>query len=629
MTILQMQDACLAYGHIPLLDHADLVIQPRERICLLGRNGAGKSTLLNVIARTQLLDSGRLWWRDGLRLARLEQAVPSALDATLFDVVASGLGELRDLLSRMHAVSLRLAQTDDAQVLQEYSQLQHEVEVADAWTASQRVEAVLDRLSLPSEARLGECSGGLRRRAMLGRALVAEPDLLLLDEPTNHLDIESIQALEEVVADYRGTVLFITHDRTFVDRLATRIIELDRGVVRSYPGNYQAYLDRKALELEAEADASRKFDQTLAGEEVWIRQGIKARRTRNEGRVRRLEALRREHASRLERQGQVRMRTATGEQSGKLVLEAEDVTFSYSDHQLLKPFSTTIMRGDRVGILGRNGSGKTTLLRLLLGELSPTTGDVRQGSRLQLAYFDQERLQLNAEQSVRDSVADGSDHVEQNGKKRHVAGYLADFLFPSSRIHSPVKSLSGGERNRLLLAKLFAKPANLLVLDEPTNDLDVETLELLEELIADYEGTLLLVSHDRHFIDRTVTSLLTIADDGQVKEFPGGYSDWNRHRLAKGATGNQSRSGIEQKVADRAVKTVSARKLSYKEQRELEALPGLIDTLETRQEAVQEKVSSADFYKGSKEQVAQVMKELEDIGAELAKAYARWEALEG
>ncbi len=629
MTILQLQDACLAYGHIPLLDHADLVVQPRERICLLGRNGAGKSTLLNVIARAQPLDSGRLWWRDGLRLARLEQAVPSALDATLFDVVASGLGELQDLLSRMHAVSLRLAQSDAPEVLQEYAQLQHEVEVADAWTASQRVDATLDRLRLPAEARLAECSGGLRRRAMLGRALVSEPELLLLDEPTNHLDIESIQALEEVVADYRGTVLFITHDRAFVDRLATRIIELDRGVVRSYPGSYQAYLDRKALELEAEADASRKFDQTLAGEEVWIRQGIKARRTRNEGRVRRLEALRREHASRLERQGQVRMRTSTGEQSGKLVLEAEEVAFAYGEGLLLKPFSTTIIRGDRVGILGENGSGKTTLLRLLLGELSPTSGEVRQGSRLQIAYFDQERLQLDPEQSVRDNVADGSDHVEQNGKKRHVAGYLADFLFPSSRIHSPVKSLSGGERNRLLLAKLFARPANLLVLDEPTNDLDVETLELLEELIADYEGTLLLVSHDRHFIDRTVTSLLTISDDGKVREFPGGYSDWNRHRLAKGLAEQTARTGSEPGVVDRIAKTTPSKKRSYKEQRELENLPAAIDTLETRQAGLQRRVSSADFYKATREQVAQVMTELEQVTEELARAYARWEELEG
>ena len=635
MTILQLQDACLAYGHVPLLEHAELVIQPRERICLVGRNGAGKSTLLNVIAREQALDSGRLWWRDGLRLARLEQAVPAALDATLYDVVASGLGPLQALLSGLHAVSLRLAQRDDPEDLREYSRLQQEVDAAEAWTAGQRVEATLDRLRLPADARLAECSGGLRRRALLGRALVAEPELLLLDEPTNHLDIESIQALEEVVADYRGTVLFITHDRAFVDRLATRIVELDRGVLRSYPGNYQAYLDRKALELEAEADASRKFDQTLAAEEVWIRQGIKARRTRNEGRVRRLEALRQAHASRLERQGQVRMRTAAAEQSGRLVLEVDAVSFAYAGEPLLQPFSTSIQRGDRIGILGRNGSGKTTLLRLLLGELTPVAGTIRMGSRLQIAYFDQERLQLDPEKSVRDNVADGADHIEYQGKKRHVAGYLADFLFSSQRIQSPVKSLSGGERNRLLLAKLFAKPANLLVLDEPTNDLDVETLELLEELIADYEGTLLLVSHDRHFIDRTVTSLLTVSDDGQVQEFPGGFTDWQRYRLAKRPVASTTRAdesataGAAAHALAPTVKTSPSRKRSYKEQRELEALPAQIEGMETRQSALQAQVARADFYKGTREEVAAVMKELETLAASLAQAYARWESLEG
>ncbi|MGD8832251.1 MAG: ATP-binding cassette domain-containing protein, partial [Pseudomonadales bacterium] len=529
MSVLRIRNGELAFGHIPLLDGVELSIEPRERVCLVGRNGTGKSTLLKVIAGEQALDAGELRRADGVRVARLAQEVPDSATMTLYEVVSAGLGDFGTLLNRYHEASHALAErgTDLTEAdLSAYGRLQAELEHAGAWEGSQRVDAVLSRLSLPPDARMSACSGGMRRRAMLGQALVSQPDLLLLDEPTNHLDIAAIDALEAALLDYSGAVLFVTHDRTLIDHLATRIIELDRGKLRSFPGNYTAYVTRKAAQLDAEAEENRKFDQTLADEEVWIRQGIKARRTRNEGRVRRLEAMRRERAGRVARAGNVRMQVASGERSGHQVLVAEDVTFAYDGVPVIGHFSTLILRGDRVGIIGPNGSGKTTLLRLLLGTLKPTSGSIAIGTRLQIAYFDQERAQLDENRSVRDNLADGSDHLQINGKPRHVMSYLADFLFPPARANSPVKTLSGGERNRLLLARLFARPANLLVLDEPTNDLDVETLELLEELLADYDGTLLLVSHDRTFLDRTVTSTLVLPGDGTVEEHIGGYTDW-------------------------------------------------------------------------------------------------------
>ena len=620
---LIVEKGSLAFGHVAILDQVELVVSARERVCLAGRNGTGKSTLLKVLAGEQALDSGARRVVDCATVAKLAQEVPSSMDATLFEVVAQGLEHHSELLARFRTVS---ASAGDEQSLAEMARLQEAIDTAGAWDSSQRVETVLSRLRLDPDLKMSACSGGVRRRAMLGQALVANPDVLLLDEPTNHLDIEAITALEQAVEDYKGAVVFVTHDRAFSDRLATRIVELDRGSLRSYPGRYAEYLKRKDAELAAEEEAAKQFDRELANEEVWIRQGIKARRTRNEGRVRRLERMRLARAERRDRQGQASMKLARGESSGKIVAEVEHAAAGYDGNQVLQPFSTLIMRGDRIGVVGRNGSGKSTLLRLLLGELAPTAGHVRLGSRQTVAYFDQERAQLNDNLTVADNVAEGSDHVEIGGKRRHVIGYLADFLFAPARVRSPVSTLSGGERNRLLLAKLFAKPANLLVLDEPTNDLDVETLELLEELLSEYDGTLILVSHDRRFLDNTVTSTLLIDDEGRVHEFVGGYTD----SLAQMPASPPSEPARPSPAPAPAPKEPStARKLGYKEQRELEALPQRIEDLEARIAQRQQQTQSADFYRQPKEEVAAVLKELADLEEELLEAFARWESLEG
>jgi ABC transport system ATP-binding/permease protein len=640
MSLIRIQDGSLAFGHVALLDQVELNVENRERVCLIGRNGTGKSTLLNVLAGELQLDSGQVWRRDGLRIARLAQEVPGSADASLFEVVAAGLGNNSDLLARYHHASAALAEQGEKVTqaqLEAFGRLQAELESAGGWEGSQKVDAVLSRLDLPPDASMSQCSGGVRRRAMLGQALVSEPDLLLLDEPTNHLDIEAIEALEEALLGYQGAVVFITHDRSLIDHLATRIIELDRGTLRSFPGSYAAYLQRKAALLDAEADANRKFDKDLAAEEVWIRQGIKARRTRNEGRVRRLEAMRRERSERRGRQGNARMALERGEQSGKLVIEAENVSFGFDDELIVRDFSTLISRGDRIGIIGRNGTGKTTLLRLLLGDLQPTSGTIRRGTALNIGYFDQERMQLDEDRSVRDNLAQGSDQIEIGGKSRHVISYLADFLFAPARAQSPVKTLSGGERNRLLLAKLFAQPTNLLVLDEPTNDLDVETLELLEELLGDYQGTLLLVSHDRSFIDRTVTSTLWLSGDGNVEEHVGGYSDWQRYRAlhvdkpareqgAKKPSPAASTPG--QTRTDTRPEAVKPKRLSYKEQRELDALPDLIETLETQQQTLHARTADPAFYRSEPDAIAATLAQLSEIEEQLAAAYARWEAME-
>ena len=634
MALISLQAGCLAFGHVPLFDEVELNIEARERLCLIGRNGTGKSTLLNVLGGQQTLDSGRLWRRDGLRVSKLAQEIPDSASATLFEIVAEGLGDHSELLARYHHASLALGSAatggDDAGALAAFGRLQVEVEDAGAWEGSQRIDAVLSRLALPGEAAMSECSGGIRRRAMLGQALVAEPDLLLLDEPTNHLDIDAINALEEALLGYAGAVVFVTHDRTFIDRIATRIVELDRGVLRSFPGSYARYLQRKNAILDAEADSNRKFEQSLAQEEIWIRQGIKARRTRNEGRVRRLEAMRRERADRSNSPANVKMLLARGERSGKLVFEAEQVSFSYGDEPLITDFSTLVLRGDRIGIIGRNGSGKSTLLRLLLGELEVTSGVLRRGTKLDIAYYDQERLQLDPERSVRDNLADGSDQIVIGGKARHVVSYLADFLFPPARISSPVKTLSGGERNRLLLAKLFAKPANLLVLDEPTNDLDVATLELLEELLCDYEGTLLLVSHDRSFLDRTVTSTLVLSGDGGIEEHVGGYSDWQRYHSALATATSDIPPRDKQEIERSSVRRSRNRdnKPSHKEQQELAALPELIESLEKVQVELQARTAEPSFYQQAQPIIAAAMQDLADIEEELKQAYERWAEIE-
>ncbi len=622
---LQVEKGGLAFGHVMILDDVDLGVGARERICVAGRNGAGKSTLLKVLAGEQVLDSGVCRVADGATVAKLAQEVPSSFDATLFEVVAQGLGDHSDLLARYHAASSALASGEDSEeALTRFGRLQEAVEAAGAWDSSQRVDAVLSRLRLEPDLKMSQCSGGVRRRAMLGQALVSEPDVLLLDEPTNHLDIEAITALEQAVEAFPGSVVFVTHDRAFTDRLATRIVELDRGILRSYPGSYAAYQKRKEAELSAESEAAKKFDRDLANEEVWIRQGIKARRTRNEGRVRRLERMRAERADRRERQGHVAIKVERGEASGKLVAEVEDASFAYGGTTILRPFSTIIMRGDRIGVIGRNGSGKSTLLKLLLGTLEPTAGAIKRGTKLSIAYFDQERDQLNEQLSVIDNVAEGSDHIEVAGKSRHVISYLADFLFPAARVRSPVSTLSGGERNRLLLAKLFAKPANVLVLDEPTNDLDIETLELLEELLANFDGTLILVSHDRSFLDNTVTSTLVLDDDGNVQEFVGGYTD-SMAQLERSQP--QATKTNEVRVAQPTVSGKS--KLGYKEQRELEELPQRIEDLEAQINELQAQTQSTEFYKRPQEEVASFLKNLADLDDALQTAYARWEELDG
>src|ERR1044071_2352974 len=528
MPLLRLENLSLAYGHVPLLAHVDLQIDAGERVCLVGRNGAGKTTLFRALTGAAVPDEGEVWRMDTLRVAHLEQEVPPDTDQTIFEVVAAGIGEVGRRPAKFHHLTPGpdLGKRESMRAL---ADLQARIETLDGWNVNQKVETVLSRLNLPADKRLADCSGGTRRQVMLARALASEPDLLLLDEPTNPLDRNAIHRLERYLLGFAGALMFITHDRTFVRRLATRIVELDRGKLVSFPGDFDAYLNKKDELLEIEERAAAKFDKKLAEEEVWSRRGVKARRTRNEGRVRALQALRREKAQRLEAQGSAQFGIDAGAQSGKLVIDARRVSFAFDGEAIVRDFSTRILRGDRIGIIGPNGSGKSTLLRLILGELAPSRGEVILGTRLNTAYFDQHRRALDLEKTVRENLSD-SDHVTVKGRSRHVIGYLKDFLFPPERIDSPVKALSGGERNRLLLAKIFTHPANMLVLDEPTNDLDVDTLELLEDLLADYEGTLLLVSHDRTFLDNVVTSTLVFEGDGKIGEYAGGYEDWERYR---------------------------------------------------------------------------------------------------
>jgi ATP-binding cassette subfamily F protein uup len=601
MPLLTLEQVGLAYGHLPLFEAADLRIEPGERIALIGRNGSGKSSLLKVVSGEQLPDSGTVWRTPGLRIARLDQEVAAeASSRTVRAQIAEGLCHVR-----------------------------HEI-----WDVEHRIDAVISRLALPGDRAVGELSGGWRRRALLGKALVSEPDLLLLDEPTNHLDIDAIRWLEETVNQLPGALLFVTHDRTFLDRVATRIVELDRGRLVSSPGSYANYLEKKAAALESEARDWARFDKKLAQEETWLRRGIKARRTRDEGRVRALLAMRDERARRRTLAGAARMSVDAAEASGRMVFEADRVTKALGGSTIVRDLSLRIMRGDRLGLIGPNGSGKTTLLRLLTGELQPDSGDVRRGSRLQIAYYDQQREQLDPERSVVDSVNDGNTTVLVGGRSRHVVGYLGDFLFPAERTQSPVKSLSGGERNRLLLARLFARPANVLILDEPTNDLDIETLELLEELIADFEGTVLLVTHDRTFLDNIVTSTVAFEGDGRVVEYVGGYQDYLRQRTEDV---REVRSVREVRVRDvPAVRDVpdvrevreGRRKKTFNEEREYAALPARIEALEAEQEQLKAEAASDDFYKAGAERINEVLARIEAIHAELEQALHRWVELE-
>ena len=616
MPILHLQQASLAFGHLPLFEDADLRIDAGERIALIGRNGTGKSSLLKAIAGEVPLDAGVVWREPGLRVARLDQSAFAPAessrrsgetdtgDRTVHQEIARGLGPLVDL------------------------------EGEDGWRAEQKIKMVISRLGLPAERLVRELSGGWRRRTLLAKALVSQPDLLLLDEPTNHLDIDAIQWLEQFIAGFAGAILFVTHDRAFLGRLATRIVELDRGRLTSWPGSYATYLEKKAAALENEARDLERLDKKLAQEEAWLRQGVKARRTRNEGRVRDLMKLRAERASRRDHMGDVKLTIDASESSGKLVFDVRGISKAFGDTTVIRDFSQRIFRGDRVGLIGPNGSGKSTLLKLLVGELEPDTGEIRRGTRLQPAYFDQQREQLDPEKTVLETVNDGNDTVVVNGQPRHVLGYLADFLFPKERALSPVKSLSGGERNRLLLARLFSRPANLLVLDEPTNDLDIETLELLEELVSDFPGTVLLVSHDRVFLDRVVTSTVAFEGEGRLVEYVGGWEDYLRQRRTEGAEGAEGALGAKGAGAGGAGGAKGAarrereRRLSYKEQRELEGLPERIAALEDEQQRLKDEAASAEFYKSSADHIHGVLARIDAVDVELHAALERWMELE-
>jgi ATP-binding cassette subfamily F protein uup len=630
MTLLRLDNVSLAYGHIPLLSHADFQIDAGERVCLIGRNGTGKSTLLRVITGAAQPDEGEIWRQDTLRVGHLEQEVPADSDQSVFQVVAAGFGELGALLTEYYRAT-HAADAAERATLARLAGLQARIEAQGGWNINQKVETVLTRLSLPAEKSLADCSGGIRRQVMLARALVAEPDLLLLDEPTNHLDISAITWLEKFLLAFRGALIFITHDRTLVKHLATRIVDLDRGRLTSFPGDFESYLRKKDDLLEIEARAAAKFDKKLAEEETWIRRGIKARRTRNEGRVKALQTMRRERGGRLEAQGKARFGIDAGELSGKLVVDLRRVSFAYGDNVIIRDLSTAILRGDRVGIIGANGSGKSTLLKLVLGEIAPSAGQVVRGTWLNIAYFDQHRRRLDPEKTVRENMSEGSDYVTVKGRSRHVIGYLKDFLFPPARIDSPVSALSGGERNRLLLAKIFTRSVNMMVLDEPTNDLDVDTLELLEDLLADYKGTLLLVSHDRTFLDNVVTSTLVFEGDGKIGEYVGGYEDWARYRelvAAERIEAAPKHAGAARAVAE-AQRGSQSGKLSYKAQRELDALPGKIESLESEQAELRTALSDGEFHRQPRDKIAAALERLEAITKELEECYARWELLAG
>ena len=624
MSLISLQNITLSFGGPAILQQINLQIEPGERVCLIGRNGEGKSSLMRLIAGGLKPDGGNIIRQQGLRVARLSQNVPLDLNGSVFEVVAGGLGELHIFLAQYRDISVRLSSGGGENLLTEMETMQHQLETAGYWKAKQRVETIISRLQLNADSIFSELSGGMKRRVLLARALVSNPDLLLLDEPTNHLDINAINRLEEFLLNANISLLFVTHDRMLLRKLATRIIDLDRGCLTSWPGNYDTYLRRKAETLAAEASQQTRFDKKLAQEEIWIRQGIKARRTRNEGRVRELVQMRKEFKARQEIVGRARMQIQKAVPSGKLVAELKGVTFGYDDKIIIQNFSTTILRGDRVGIIGLNGSGKTTLLRLLLGDLKPQQGSIRLGTNLEAAYFDQHRAMLDENDTVVNNVGEGKDMVTINGRQRHIIGYLQDFLFTTDRARSPARILSGGERNRLLLAKLFTKPANILVLDEPTNDLDAETLELLEELLFDYKGTVLLVSHDRALLNNVVTSTFVFEKEGKVQEYAGGYDDWLIQRPAEIA---ETKPTPEKKVKKR-LKPAGPRKLTFKEARELETLPQKIEAMETEQQEIYNSMADPSFYRQESALIIQAKARIEELEQSLAIAYKRWEKLE-
>ena len=625
MPAIKLTGVSIAYGTHNLLEQAEFQLFAGERVGLLGRNGEGKSTLLKLIAGEIQADEGEIWRKPALKIARLEQAPELNAEATIYEVVAGGLGEIGQWINRYHQLSLMI-QAQDAKALTELGALQHQLEAHNGWQLQQRVETVLSRLQLPAEQLTATLSGGWKRRVSLARALVIEPEVLLLDEPTNHLDLESILWLEQQLLSFRGAMLFVTHDREFLNKLATRIVDLDRGKLLSWPGTFSDYQRLKAAALEQEENQNAQFDKKLAKEETWIRQGIKARRTRNEGRVRALKRLREERARRRTGQGTSKITVQTGAASGKKVIESQHINCAFSGKTVVRDFSTIIQRGDKIGLIGPNGAGKTTLLRLLLKQQNPDSGSVTLGSKLQIAYFDQLREQLDPEMAVVDSIADGNEFVDIAGSKRHVLSYLGDFLFAPARARSPVKSLSGGEKNRLLLARLFTRPANLIIMDEPTNDLDLETLELLEHRLVTFDGTLLLVSHDRAFLDNVVTSVLVFEGAGVINEYVGGYADWQRQNSPEQSQ-KPSTHPVKPKPTKKPAKS-DKKKLSFKEQRELEQLPAIIEKLEAENAALTGQINAPEFYRQARQDVSAVLQQLEKTTRQLEQAYQRWDELE-
>ena len=630
MNILSVDQASFAVGHVALLDRANFQLDAGEKIGLIGRNGAGKSSFLKILAGEHKLDDGHITQQNGLKIVYVPQESFFDDNASVFDTVAEGLGEVRQLLQDYHRLSQQLSGSHNEAALKQLNHLQTELENRNGWQFDALIQQTIGELGLPENALIGNLSGGQKKRVALAQAWVQKPDVLLLDEPTNHLDIDAIIWLENLLQNFSGSLLVITHDRRFLDNIATRIVELDRGIMRSYPGSFSQYSVKKAQELAVEAEHNRLFDKFHAQEEAWIRKGIEARRTRNEGRVRRLEELRQQRAARRNVQGQVSFKLAGGEKSGKIIAELEHADFAYADKTIMRNFSAVIQRGDKIGLIGANGIGKTTFLKLILGELAPTGGKIRLGSKQEVAYFDQFRSALNENDTVFYTLGQGNDYVDVGGRKKHVIGYLEDFLFSPARAQSPVSSLSGGERNRLLLAKLFTRPANILVLDEPTNDLDIDTQELLEELLRDYTGTVFLVSHDRMFLDNVITQSIVFEGEGCLKEYIGGYQDYQdaktrEQQLQTAQTPKAASAGEADKARPKANRTV---KLSYKEQRELDALPDEIAALEAEQSELNTRLSDPDLFKNNYQSATAWQARIGEIEDSLLEKLERWEMLE-
>lgn len=624
MPLITLTQVDFSVGGPLLLEKVSLTLDAGERVCIVGRNGAGKSTLMKLLAGELKAEDGEVRLQAGTRVARLAQEVPAGTEGSVFDVVAEALGDLGHLLAEYHHL-LNAAEFDSDRL----ADVQEKIEAANAWALDERVTRVLERLDLPADAAFEAQSGGMKRRVLLAQALVMDPHVLLLDEPTNHLDIEAIAWLEDALRQFAGCVVFVTHDRSFLRALATRIVEIDRGQVTSWPGDYDNYLRRREERLHAESEAIARFDKKLAQEEIWIRQGIKARGVRNEGRVRALKELRRQHAARRHQAGSVKMEASQSANSGKRVIEAKDISFRFGERSIVRDFSTLIQRGDRIGIIGPNGSGKTTLIKLLLGQLQPQTGEVKLGTQLDVVFFDQHRDELRDDWTALENVAGGSETIEINGVRKHAIGYLQDFLFAPDRARAPISALSGGERNRLLLAKLLARPSNLLVMDEPTNDLDIETLDLLEELLEQYNGTLILVSHDRAFIDNVVTSTLVLEGDGKISEYIGGYTDWLAQRRPNLPAGKPTTAPVSNKPVEAEPAPAAKRKLTYKDQRELDGLPKRIEELETDIARLTALAQTPEFYRRSAAEIAEHNRLVAGQEQALAQAYARWESLEG